>query len=541
MKKFIILSGIFFGSFASFSQCIFNNGAIISSSTGSNWRVSGGTFILKGQAKDNTTFSNLSISAGAELDIDPQSYVTVKDALVVSGNLVLKSSSDGTASLKTSGSVTGTNCQVERYVGGNPWAWHFLSSPVASQSVSGSFTPGGAGNDYDFYTWYESQMVWVNFKNTSVAPTWNTANGNTSFLPGRGYLVAYQTNNTTKTFSGLLNNGNVDYALTHSGGAGFQYYNLVGNPYPCSIDWKASSGWNMTNLSGTEKSFWVWNDATGNYGTYTTATSGDVGTNGVSRYIAAGQGFFVLAAASGTLTFGDGIKVHSSQTFLKNSDRVQEELKLKISCSANNYSDEAIVAFNHSEPEAGSEKFGSMYAEAPELWTVKNDLAFTINFMGEFVDEKVVPLTIKAGVAGNYTLASSQVESFGSNSTVRLEDRQAGTFINLATLPSYSFQVIQPSELKNRFFLHFRNDATGINSKVADGFNVYVAERKINIQSIDNLNGNIRIIDMSGRSIASGRVEAGATSQIDFYGPTGVYIVSIQTKTAVSNTKIIIN
>jgi hypothetical protein len=383
-------------------------------------------------------------------------------------------------------------------------------------------------------------MLWVNFKNTTIAPTWNTANGNSSFLPGRGYLVAYQTNNTTKTFSGLLNSGNVDYALTYSGGADFQYYNLVGNPYPCSIDWKAPSGWDMTNLSGTEKSYWVWNDAAGNYGTYTTATSGDVGTNGVTRYIGTGQGFFVLAASSGNLTFGDGIKVHSTQAFLKNGDRVQEELKLKISCSANNYSDEAIVAFNNSDPVAGSEKFGSMYAEAPEIWTAKNSLAYTINFMGEFVDEKVVPLTIKAGVAGNYTLAASQVESFGANSTVRLEDRSAGTFINLATVPSYSFQAIQPSELKNRFFLHFRNDANGINSEVAAGFNVYVNERKINIQSVDQQNGTVRIIDMAGRSLASGRVEAGTTTQIDFNGPTGVYIVSIQTKTGVSNTKIII-
>jgi subtilisin-like proprotein convertase family protein len=482
--------------------------------------------------------NNLTLSSGANLTIAYNGNLTVNGDLDnnagSSTDLVIQSTSSGTGSLITKGAVTGT-ATVERYMGGVSWSWHFLSSPVTAQQVTGGFTPTVSG--YDFYTWYEPQLTWVNVKNTTTAPTWNTANGNTNFLPGRGYLVAYEATNTIKDFAGMLNSGSINYSLTNSGTTTFQYFNLVGNPFPCSIDWEASSGWDRSNLNGTQKSFWVWNDAAGNYGAYITGSYG-FGTNGVTNYIPSGQGYMVLAETAGSFTLDDRVKTHSVQNYLKSEKIINEEIRLKLSCDANAYSDEAIIAFNNN-PEEGSLKFNSMFANAPELWSVKNGTNYSINFIVPNSDI-AVPLTVKAGVAGNYTLTASQAESFGNNSSVSLEDRASGSYTYFNTTPSFTFEVNEPGIISERFFLHFM-DVTGIpNSEVAVDFKIYASDGMLNIQSMQQLSGKIAIIDMLGRTVATGRIEAGATIQVNMRGNTGVYIVSVLTGKGIRTTKILV-
>jgi len=483
------------------------------------------------------TTNNLSVAVGSKFLIDPLKFVTVDGSLTLNDSIILKSTSAGTASLVTKGLVTGAKARVERYIDGASWAWHFLSSPVSTQAISGSFTPSASG--YDFYTWYEPQLLWVNAKNTTTAPTWNTANGNTNFLPGRGYLVAYEATNTTKNFKGLFNSGNVSYPLTRGGGAKYQYFNLVGNPYPCSIDWDAASGWDRSNLTGTQKSYWVWNDAAGNYGTYITNGGPYGGTNGVTRYISSGQGFIVFAAATGNLTMNDNIKVNSTQPYLKNENIINEELRLKLTCNVNTYSDETIIEFNNSDAEGGSNKFSSMYTNAPELWSVKNGNNYSINFMGEITPDKIVPLTVKAGTIGGYTITASQVESFGDNLIVSLEDRIAGTYTRLSITPTYTFEVSELSTIVDRFFLHFQDFTSIPQSEAAKDFIMFATNGILNIQSLQQ-SGKIVVFDMLGRTITTGRVEYGATTQLNMQGNTGVYIVSVLTSKGISNTKIFV-
>jgi hypothetical protein len=483
--------------------------------------------------------ADLTLAAGAVLTIAYNGNLTVNGSLNNAGaatDLVIQSISSGTGSLITKGTVTGT-ATVQRYIGGISWGWHFLSSPVTAQPVSGGFTPSGTGNGYDFYTWYEPTLTWVNFKNTTIAPTWNTANGNTNFLPGRGYLVAYEAINTTKNFTGLLNTGTVSYLLTKGGNTTYKYFNLVGNPYPCSIDWDAATGWDRSKLDGDQKSYWVWNDARGNYGAYITGGSG---TLGATRYISSGQGFIVLAATAGNFTMDNSVKAHSAQAYLKSEESGNGELRLSLSSDVNAYSDEAIVRLDNSIIDPGSEKFNSMYTNAPELWSVKNGINYSINRLGDMNAGESVPLTVKAGVAGNYTLTASQVESFGGYSNVFLEDRTAGSFTSFSATPIYKFIVSEPATIVGRFYLHFQ-DFTGVSqSEVIKDFNAYAADGIMNIQSLQQQSGKIAIFDMLGRTIATGRLEAGATTRINMLGNTGVYIVSVLTSKGISNTKILV-
>jgi hypothetical protein len=152
----------------------------------------------------------------------------------------------------------------------------------------------------------------------------------------------------------------------------------------------------------------------------------------------------------------------------------------------------------------------------------------------------VVPLSVKAGAAGVYTLTASQVESFAGNSAISLEDRSTGTFIDLVTTPSYSFQVSEPATITDRFFLHFM-DVTGISyTEATPGFSMYSVDGILKIKSLQQMGGKIAIIDMQGRTIATGHIEAGSTTQINMNAKTGIYIVSVHTSKGIINTKVLV-
>jgi hypothetical protein len=244
-------------------------------------------------------------------------------------------------------------------------------------------------------------------------------------------------------------------------------------------------------------------------------------------------------SSKGCRAMKDGAKMHEAKAPLKSAVEVNEELRLEITCNANSYSDEVLVIFNHSNPNEGAEKFYSMYATAPELWTMKNGNNYTINFMGELYAAEDVPLAVKAGAAGNYTITASQVESFGSSTEIILEDRDLGILANLGATPAYTFNVNGPATLADRFFLHFLNVTSVPDKATAELFNMYAFDGFITIKSKQQ-SGKITVFDLSGRKIAAGRIDAGGSALIDMHGNTGVYIVSVYTGKEISNTKIIV-
>lgn len=251
---------------------------------------------------------------------------------------------------------------------------------------------------------------------------------------------------------------------------------------------------------------------------------------------------------TGNPTLNEGYDAQNPQPGLKSNAEIIEALRLKLTCDANSYRDEAIVIFNDSDPDEGAAKLMSMYSSAPELWSVKNGQKYSISFLGGLDSTVIVPLTVKAGVPGSYTITASQLESFGVNTQVSIEDRVSGTFINLGNTPTYTFLVSEPATIAGRFNLHFGDLATTpgkeitsvTNISVARSFNVCVVSGAISVTSQQQQSGKIAVFDMRGRKIAAGRVDAGANTQIDMHGNTGVYIVSVQSSKGICNTKILV-
>lgn len=236
------------------------------------------------------------------------------------------------------------------------------------------------------------------------------------------------------------------------------------------------------------------------------------------------------------------------QPEFKSKLEITEVLRLKLTCDANSYSDETFVIFNNSDPSQGAEKLMSMYTNAPELWTVKKGLNYSISFLGGLDSTMSVPITVKAGMPGIYNISAIQLASFGANIEIRLEDRVKGCMINLGILPEYTFEVSEADTIADRFYLNFvevvpdpYKTITSISENVTvKPFKIYAADGNIKILSLQQLSGKVAVFDLLGHRIAVGNVNAGANTQIDMNDKTGVYIVSIQSSKGISNTKILV-
>jgi len=474
------------------------------------------------------TTNNLTVATACKFTIDPVKQVSVNGTLTNSaGNtgLIVKSTATGTGSLmQSTANVAGS---VERYIAAADWGtwndgWHFLSSPVASQAISPAFTVSPA-DEYDFYGWYEPTNEWVNFKNTTTGTTWSVANGASSdFLIGKGYMAAYMTADT-KIFSGTLNVSDVSVsALPVSAGTNRSWH-LLGNPFTSALAWYTD--WTTSNIGGVTN---IWNEISKSY---SPINAGEI--------IPAGNGFMVQADLTGaSLTIPAAKRVHSAQAWYKNS--VDPVLQLFAHDLDNASFQESQVRINPESTTRFDFEFDGNFLPgyAPMFYSVMEGENLMVNSIPELNSETVIPFHFIKNEGTNFTIEAKGIESLGTSDIVYLKDKKLGTDFNLSENNVYSFTSFAGDDAA-RFELHFRN-FTGIKeTQPSKDFNIYASEGMVNIQSLQQLSAKVVITDMIGRTIATGRVEAGAAARIHIQGNSGVYIVSMITNKGKTNTKIV--
>ena len=443
--------------------------------------------------------------------------------------LVILSDASGTGSLIHNSATVPVTFQ--RYIKGDPEAWHMLSSPVSSQEISGDFTPSGTyadGTGYDFYTWYEPDSSWVYLLNTAYTPTWLEANGNNNFLPGKSYLVSYEAANPTKEFTGNLNNGTISVDITKTVGVGDVFgANLVGNPYPSSIDWKSSAGWDRSDLLsvGGGYDIWLWNDIANNYGVYNSASAIDEGSLGASRYIPPNQGFFVTAQQSGALEMTNEVRSNEDAgNWLKSSEKAGNMLFIAVESSGGDGNDEVIVEFGHQDKEKGSLKKFSFIETAPSLYLHNGELAYSLVMLDSIPNHPVLPLSFKAGSNGEYVLNAFFDPDYLT--FLRLKDLLLDEEIDLIKYPSHRFQAHQ-SDLAGRFVLQFApGNFPNPHNKIPVRIYTYNKILFIDLRLIDS-DCTVETFDTMGRMVMNTILKGGNQYEINSGNLSGIYIVRV--------------
>jgi hypothetical protein len=306
---------------------------------------------------------------------------------------------------------------------------------------------------------------------------------------GQGFSV-WADVNETRLYQGTINCGaQGPFAASLTGSAGANTgWNLMGNPYTSAIDWDAASGWTKTNLAN---SVYIWNGT--QYATYVAG----VGTNGGSRYIPKGQGFFVQATASGaSLSMNRNVQVHNAVSFMKNDD--DPDNTIRISVSSSGFSDEAVIVIRESntyafDPQTDAYKFyGS--AEAPQLVVEKDDnseLSIASLSLGtDLIDKSVL---LYPATDGQHSLTWSHNVS---HNIPMLYDNFTQAFILPQT--EYVF-VANSSDLADRFV--FKENLTNVD-ELLHSLSVWENNNILYIENLTNEQiNNVSIFNMQGQMV----------------------------------------
>jgi hypothetical protein len=414
-----------------------------------------------------------------EDNVDVSAATTCEELLVIDGG-----------SLIEDGNLTAVSATVERNYSGDQW--HLISSPVTG-AVSGMFLG----------LYLQSHDEVTNAYSDVVGTT-------TDLTPGQGFALWNQFGDNTASYTGTLTSA-ATRNLTRAADGNDNGWNLVGNPYPSSIDWNAA-GWTKTNVSATTYRFD--GGGSGNWVTW----NGTSGTNGGTQYIASGQGFFVAVPdgqTTGTLGFTTDVQAHDNTIFYKNEPA--DIVKLKV--SGNGFYDETVIYFREEattgfDDQMDAHKLPSFEESAPYIYSTANG-GMAINVLPEVV---TVPLNVKVGTeTGTYTI---DTVSNGEFSELYLKDLSTGEITDL-NKNAYTFTYIPGIE--SRFELHF--GPLGIDDVANDLYNIYSYNQDVYVAVPQNTKGEIAVYDMMGKELA--RQSISGTLNIITLDHSAYYVVKV--------------
>ncbi|MBZ0242363.1 MAG: hypothetical protein K8F24_04035, partial [Bacteroidales bacterium] len=294
--------------------------------------------------------------------------------------------------------------------------------------------------------------------------------------PAKGYAVWVDEGRADEivSYDGVLNKGDRLLNLPYSGEN--HGWNLIGNPFPSSLEWNAAS-WNPQNTSGVVVVY-----DNGNY-VYSNLEGNGTLTNNI---IPPGQGFFVQAvAANASIKLPQEKRVHSNQPFYKQARAYTDALIATVSSAGKR--DKTWISFSEEASddfELGRDAYRLQGdAGMPKLYTRFGDQKLALNVMGPLVDQKTVPLYFEPAQDGVFQLAFSYLDSF-SDTEIWLEDHVSGAMISLDEHALYSFEAFAGAE-PHRFSLHFDRAVTNLEPDLlpAPAAKVYSANGKLVVEA----------------------------------------------------------
>ncbi|HWD86528.1 MAG TPA: putative Ig domain-containing protein [Mucilaginibacter sp.] len=277
--------------------------------------------------------------------------------------------------------------------------------------------------------------------------------------------------NDTLTATGYLNQGQIvfrDWYTPTSASPGFSNsnaaakgFNLVANPYACTIDLDtyntttSNSGIYAANIS---QYIYELNPKTLNYDTYKANSGGAIYTNNGGRYIASGQGFFILATGTGgELIFNETAK-HAIQQVTGTSlfmalkaplaaanvpAKPLQMLRLEMALDTVN-KDDVMIMFDENAKSGYDFNEDALYRTGSgkvSLGSISNDNELLAINTLPLTDGVTIPLKIAATGYGNYTMNLKDMQGVSKQFDIWLKDRFTGDSVNMRNFATYNFSI----------------------------------------------------------------------------------------------------
>jgi len=312
-------------------------------------------------------------------------------------------------------------------------------------------------------------------------------------------------------------------------------WNLVGNPFPSSINW------NSLSKSNVDATLYYYDNSIPAYKYYNT-TSGGMG--GATQFISPMQGFMVHASATGSLGMANGARTHSGQdVFYKDAPLTTDILDLKV--EGNGKSDYARICFyehatENFDGEFDAYKIFSYSASTSELYSkTSNTTSLAINTLPlAIMNGGSVPVSFKVGTPGNFTLSAEKLGSFAPNTYITLEDKITGTFRKLNDNPEYAF-LASSQDIVDRFVLHFKDVTSVSELSKPETINAWYNNGILNIKTEQGTT-NVDIFNVQGQILRNYQLHGSGLQTLSVNLPAGVYFARILNKGNLQTVKMIV-
>ena len=538
-----------------------NNGTFINNS---------GTVVFNGTAQQDiqgsslTNFNNISVTNTASpISVSVASNQDLTGTLTLAANTTfdadgagglivfrLRSTGDSPtvdasiATIPTGATITGS-VTVQRFMAieagpsGNNRIYRNISSPVSAAAVSqiqpmipvtGSFTGESTccpGATQSMFAYDETVITgdlnagYIDFPATANTETLATARGYNLFV--RGNVAPVSTAGSALfELRGPVNIAPIATPLsfpvsfTSSGTVANDGWNLVGNPFPATIDWNAASGWAKgAGITGT-----IYMRDNGGNPTRVATWNGSVGTNGGSRNIGIGQAFWVKSDGGGatTLTADERVKVGGTQTTFFREGGISDVLRITLR-KGSSY-DESVVHFR-SDATPGFDKQADAYKlknSTVNLSTLADTTKLAINSLPLLSCGTTVKINLSDVSPGSYSLDFSEFETFSESVIISLHDALDNTTISVRQKSSYPFNVTSDATTfgSNRFSLTFKYSLP--TSMEVENQKMACMGEESSVSILNSNVNNVYSILKNGQVIVSGLEGNGSTLLLNIPG-----------------------
>jgi len=310
---------------------------------------------------------------------------------------------------------------------------------------------------------------------------------------------------------------------------------LVGNPYPCVIDWNAASGWTKTGL---DNAIYFWDQKNNRFASYVAG----IGVNGGTRYIPAMQAFYVVVSTpggTGTLAMNNNVRTTANNPDVWRVASQEKIIRLKADNGA--FNDETVIRLS----EYATEQFDNHLdahkipsgGTTPSISTKLGAVNYMVNSIPDTTAQKTIPVPVIAAASGTYTI-SADINGFDRSDSIVLEDIKLGVSQDLTANPNYVATLVK-GDTATRFFIHYKKATKtsfvtdNYDQTENEGLNIFAAQQNVYIQfgSQNISSADVAVYDITGQKVydiqnadaSSGKIEVNL-NQVN----TGIYIVKVQ-------------
>ncbi len=286
--------------------------------------------------------------------------------------------------------------------------------------------------------------------------TYPDINYPSTLTPGVGYWVylgsslpGTTSNPFLVTNTGNAVTGTVPVTLTNAGPAGFQGYNLIGNPYASPVSWAKLLNTNDPTATLMNQGWYTYSPAFGDNAVYIGGLSTPAyvhGGQGIDDVIPAGMGFYVqeTAGASMTFNFTEGCKTNgSNEVLLKqtNPNNTQSSMTFfRMQMSAAGAMNEAVVRFD-ANATMGFDNRYDFLDQAPgvvgliQISTISLGKAYTVNTLPDLTQNYSIPVLITSGTTGPFQFTAVDLQNMPAGVCIKLHDNYTSTDYDVRSGP----------------------------------------------------------------------------------------------------------